>query len=192
MQKKRKNQAKILRIFRKVHKSMGAFLFLFFFIISISGGILGWKKNSESILPATALGTSFKLSEWISIDTLEQISHKIIQDSLGTSTSLLLDRIDIRKSKGIVKFIYKNQRIGIQLDGKTGVLLNFGYRNADLIENIHDGSILDNYFGTNGIIKLIYSSLMSIALLFFTITGFWLWFGPKRMRKSTRQNKLHR
>ncbi|NHX22353.1 PepSY domain-containing protein, partial [Escherichia coli] len=26
-----------------------------------------------------------------------------------------------------------------------------------------------------------------IALLIFTITGFWLWYGPKRMRKTARQ-----
>ena len=51
---------------------------------------------------------------------------------------------------------------------------------------IHDGSILDYYIATsNGQIKLFYTSIMGLALLTFTITGFWLWYGPKRMRKRT-------
>ena len=160
--------------------------YIFFFVISISGGILGWKKNSESILPVTSVGTSNNLNEWISIAHLEKISHKIITDSLGVKTPLELDRIDIRKEKGIVKFIYANHLLEVQLDGATGNLLNLGSRNADLIENIHDGSILDNYYETGGIIKLIYTTITGTALLFFTITGFWLWYGPKRMRKTSR------
>ena len=40
-------QITILRIARKIHRTMGAFLFLFFFIVAITGLILGWKKNSN-------------------------------------------------------------------------------------------------------------------------------------------------
>ncbi|MFT6995171.1 MAG: hypothetical protein ACJA1P_001912, partial [Maribacter sp.] len=57
-------------------------------------------------------------------------------------------------------------------------------RRADFIENIHDASVLDNYLNTGGYIKLIYTTVMSIALLLFTVTGFWLWYGPKRMRRT--------
>ena len=49
---KRKSQAKTLRVFRKVHRTTGAFLFIFFFIISITGLLLGWKKNSGGLLLA--------------------------------------------------------------------------------------------------------------------------------------------
>ena len=95
-----------------------------------------------------------------------------------------IDRIDIRKNKGVVKFIFKNFH-EIQLDGATGNLLQIGFRSSDVIENIHDGSILDDYFNTSGNpIKLIYTSVMGIALLLFTITGFWLWYGPKKMRRT--------
>jgi hypothetical protein len=44
--------------------------------------------------------------------------------------------------------------------------------------------VLDTYFKTKGNpIKLVYTTVMSIALLLFTITGFWLWLGPKRMKR---------
>ncbi|HRG29174.1 MAG TPA: hypothetical protein PLJ00_14850, partial [Chitinophagales bacterium] len=67
----------------------------------------------------------------------------------------------------------------------TGKLLSIERRRSDFIEKVHDGSILDEVFNTsNGQIKLIYTSIMGLALLIFTITGFWLWYGPKRMRKN--------
>jgi succinate dehydrogenase/fumarate reductase cytochrome b subunit len=42
----RQNQAKLLRTFRKIHRTTGAFLFVFFFFVAVSGLLLGWKKHS--------------------------------------------------------------------------------------------------------------------------------------------------
>lgn len=185
MNKKRKKHAKVLRVFRKIHRTTGAFLFVFFFFISITGFLLGWKKNSnELLLPNTHQGTSSNLSDWMPIEELHNIANRTLQDSIAKNLPLKLDRIDIRKEKGILKFVYEHHTHEIQLDGATGRLLSIGKRHSDTIENIHDGSILDTYFGTsNGQIKLIYTTLMSLALFTFTATGFWLWYGPKRMRK---------
>lgn len=186
MSKKRQKQAKILRILRRVHRTTGAFLFVFFFIISITGFLLGLKKNSsELLLPNTYEGSSDNLSDWFNIVDLHYTANRILHDSISKNLSLELNRIDIRKEKGVVKFVYKNHPHEVQLDGATGALLNIGKRHSDTIENIHDGSILDNYFKTSkGQIKIIYTTIMSLALLTFTITGFWLWYGPKRMRKN--------
>ncbi|WP_158974124.1 PepSY domain-containing protein [Cellulophaga sp. L1A9] len=183
---KRKKQAKVLRIFRKIHRLMGAFLFIFFFFISVSGLLLGWKKNSGGLLLAeTQKGTSSNLVEWLPLNVLYEKAGKVLRDSVKTDTPIALDRVDVRKDKGVIKFIYEGY-YGLQLDGTTGNLLEFGKRQSDFIENIHDGSVLDNYFNTSGSpIKIIYTTVMGIALLLFTITGFWLWYGPKRMRKTT-------
>ncbi|WP_047416147.1 PepSY domain-containing protein [Cellulophaga sp. Hel_I_12] len=182
----RKKQAKVLRIFRKIHRYTGAVLFIFFFFISISGLLLGWKKNSNGLLLAeTQKGTTSEFSEWLPLEVLYQKAYTIIQDSVVSEKPIALDRVDIRKDKGVVKFIFDDY-YGLQLDGGTGKLLEFGKRNADLVENIHDGSILDRFFNiSGGYIKLTYSTIMSVALLIFTITGFWLWYGPKRMRNTT-------
>lgn len=181
---KRQQQAKTLRSFRKIHRTMGVFLFVFFFIIALSGVLLGWKKNSNSlILPKTQVGTSTELRNWLSLKKLNNIADKTLLDTLGKDITLSLNRIDIRKEKGIAKFIYKHNNYGIQIDGVTGKVLSIGKRHSDAIENLHDGSIVDEFLGTNGYFKLFYTTAMGIALLLFTITGFWLWYGPKRMRK---------
>ncbi|MFC4219567.1 PepSY domain-containing protein [Flagellimonas marina] len=187
---KRKKQAKVLRIFRKIHRTTGALLFIFFFFISITGLLLGWKKNTNgAILPESQKGTSTELVEWLSVDSLHTIACTTLHNSVSQNLSLELDRIDIRKDKGMVKFVFVDQYYEVQLDGATGDVLSVGQRKSDFLENVHDGSILDRYLGTSGIIKLIYTSIMGISLLMFTITGFWLWYGPKRMRQSGRSSQ---
>ena len=189
--KSRQKQAKVLRLFRKVHKTTGAILFIFFFVISISGVLLGWKNNSNGfILPNTTQGTTNNLKNWLPIDSLYTNAIVILKDSISPDLSVELDRIDIRKNNGIVKFIFVNHYWEIQLDGATGKLLNIEKRHSDLIEDIHDATILDLVFNTSQKqIKLIYTLIMGLALLLFTVTGFWLWYSPKRMKRRKRQIK---
>ncbi len=97
--------------------------------------------------------------------------------------------MDIRPDKGSVKFLFTGGYWEVQLDGATGELLHMGVRYSDFIENIHDGTIIDRLLGIrSGLFKLVYTNLMGIALLTFTLTGFWLWYGPKRMRRSKRSD----
>ena len=182
---KRRQQAKVLRFFRKIHRTMGMFLFVLFLFVSISGLMLGWKKNTGGlILPESFEGSSKNLADWISVDSLHKNAISILHDSLSPELSTELERIDIRPDKGMVKFVFVEDYIGIQLDCSTGKLLHIEQRRSDFIENIHDGSILDYLFETDKEqIKLIYTSITGLSLLTFTITGFWLWYGPKRMRR---------
>jgi hypothetical protein len=181
----RQQQAKILRIFRKIHRVTGALLFVFFFIIAFSGILLGWKNNSNGyILPKSQMGTTSSLEQWKPLYTLYNNACFILHDSISPNLSIELDRIDIRKENGIAKVVFKNHLWEIQLDGATGNLLQIQKRNSDFIESIHDGSILDREFSTSkDQFKLIYTSIMGAALLMFTITGFWLWYGPKKLKR---------
>ena len=174
----RKEHAKWLRFARKIHRYMGATLFFLFLVIAVTGLTLGWKKNSaEFIMPATKRGSSTTLKDWIAIDSLLQIATKSVDNS-----KVEIDRLDIRPEKGVVKVIFTDYT-EIQLDGVTGDVLSEGIRHSDWIEHLHDGSIFDDLLGTT-FIKLVFTSLSGISLLLFTITGFWLWYGPKAMRKA--------
>jgi hypothetical protein len=184
---KRQKQARLLRMVRKIHRSCGAALFIFFFFISISGLLLGWKKNSgELIMAKTAMGSSTDLSKWQSMDSLYRKACNFLKDSVNSKLSAEIDRIDVRKEKGIVKFIFKNHFTALQLDAQSAMVLQIEQRRSDYIEKIHDGSIIDFYLGSKDVFKLFYTTIMGLALLTFTITGFWLWYGPKRMRKAIR------
>jgi hypothetical protein len=183
---KRKRQAKRLRTFRKVHRTTGAFLFVAFFVVAVTGLLLGWKKHSGGlILPESYKGKSANPKDWLPVHTLHENADRIVRERISADMSLELDRIDFRPDKGMVKFVYVADFVGVQLDCTTGELLHIERRRSDMIEQIHDGSILDHYFDTNyGQIKLSYTTITGTALLIFTITGFWLWYGPKRMRAT--------
>lgn len=181
-----KEIAKSTRTYRKIHKWIGSFLFVFFFSISITGLLLGWKKHSGGIiLPKTENGISNDLKTWLSYDSLNTLAMQTLRDSLPGNQSPVLDRIDARPEKGIVKFVFKNHYTEIQLDATTGKPLSVNKRTSDIIEQIHDGSILDFAFSTgNGQIKLGYTTITGLSLLFLTLTGFFLWVNPIRIRNQ--------
>jgi uncharacterized iron-regulated membrane protein len=184
-QAKRQSQARVLRVFRKIHRWTGAALFVFFFVVAVTGLLLGWKKHSGGYLLApTHKGTTTEMHRWLPVDSLHGIACRALHEQVDASLSLEMDRIDIRPDKGMAKFVFADHYNGIQLDMATGKVLHIEKRRADFIEKIHDGSILDQYLHTgNGQIKLFYTTVIGLALLVFTVTGFWLWYGPKRMRK---------
>ena len=162
---------------------MGATLFVIFSIISVSGLVLGWKKDAgELIMPKTQRGTTSTSEKWLSMDTLAAISLKAISRE-DPETNYSVDRMDVRMDRGIVKMLMVQKNQEVQLDCATGEVLSVGTRHSDWIEHVHDGSIMDNWLGIS-FFKLLYTSVAGLALFLFTATGFWLWYGPKVMRRK--------
>src|SRR5690606_6210255 len=142
---KRVKQAKVLRVFRKVHRITGALLFVFFFIIAVTGLLLGWKKHSGGIILAdTQTGTSTDLNKWLPMDSLQNMAVKFLHQNVSPALSAEIDRMDVRRGKGVIKFSFTDHYWGLQLDGATGKLLNGEQRRSDFIEHMHDGTIMDN------------------------------------------------
>jgi len=179
-----KTQAKWIRWFRWLHRKIAIFLFVFFLAMSITGILLGIKKQSGLLAP-TQKGVSKDLATWLPLDSLHKNAIRFLRDTVSPDLSAKLDRIDVRPDKGIVKFTFKDHFKGLQLDGTTGQLLSVETRKSDFIEKIHDGSILDKIFGTDGEqIKVSYTVAMGLSLFMLILSGLWLWYGPKRLRKS--------
>ena len=181
-----KQQAKWIRLYRWIHRRLAIALFVFFLVIAVTGLLLGIKKPSGLLAP-TQKGASADLSTWLPVNTLKLKAEKYLQDSISRDLSTNLDRLDIRPDKGIVKFIYKDHYWGLQLDGTTGQLLSIERRNSDFIEALHDGSIMDDLLGTSDEqIKASYMVITGLSLLLLIISGLWLWYGPRRLRKQKR------
>lgn len=177
----RQKHAKILRFVRRIHRIFGIWLFIFLFVTGVTGLLLGWKKNSFGLILAdTSTGVSNNVYNFLKLDTIVSIADKYSIDNIAPNE---VDRIEVRPDKGIVKINYKNSYTGLQIDASTGEILKVERRNSDLIEHIHDGTWFDRIFGLkSGAFKLIYTSLCGIGLVIFTLTGFWLWYGPKLIR----------
>lgn len=177
--------SRALKTFRKLHTRIAAALFVFFFISSFTGVLLGWKKHSGGLLlPKSHEGVSADLKTWLPFDSLHAIAVRTLRDSVSPDLSPELERIDARPQKGMVKFVFIDHFWGVQLDGTTGGVLHIERRRSDIIESIHDGSIVDYLLGTDGEqFKLAYTTVMGGSLFLLTLTGFWLWYGPKRARR---------
>ena len=120
---------------------------------------------------------------WISLDSLQSVARNYVENSLGKSSEI--DRIDIRPQKGVAKVRFAHHFTEVQVDGKTGAILSVSHRSSDLIEMIHDGSILDYLLGfEQDTLKLLYTTLTSTGLILLSFSGFWLWYNPRRMRKA--------
>lgn len=186
MKRNKQKKANNPRIIRKIHRITALWLSIFFTVIAVTGILLGWKKNSGGFIsPKSSKGVSTNLEDWLPVDSLYNNACRFLHDSVSEDLLVALNRIDIRKNKGIVKFIFEKHSHEIQLDGSTGRLLQITFRRSDLIENIHDGSFIDRWFGFEGSpFKLIYTSITGIALLICAITGFLLWLEQRKSRKK--------
>ncbi len=179
-----KKVVKRTRDYRKLHRYIGSSLVFFLLIMTITGILLGWKKHSGSmILPKTEKGSSSELAAWQSLDTLAKAAQSALQlhdATLNTS----IDRMDVRADKGTIKVTFLHHYYEVQLDGATAKVLAINLRKSDIIEQIHDGSIVDFMTKADGgWFKLGYNSLVGGGLLILCISGFWLWYNPKRIRK---------
>jgi len=125
-----------------------------------------------------------KDSNWISLKEIDSISKDYIYNKFELDT--VIDRIDVRPTKGVAKVLFSNHFTELQIDVSSGKILSVSSRVDTIIEKIHDGSIIDYFITHSNISKIIYSSLISIGLIFMSISDFFLWYFPKRL-KSRKQ-----
>ncbi len=178
--------AQTTRLYRKLHTWAAVPLFVFMFLIGTTGLLLGWKKQA-GILPKTAQGSELKSQRWMSLDSIQKIAKTYVSQELSLSDDV--DRIDVRPQKGIAKIVFVEHFTELQIDCSTGKILSVNTRTSDIIEKIHDGSLLDFLIGSNGeVAKLTYTSLVSLGLILLSFSGFWLWYNPIRIRRMKRSN----
>ncbi len=184
MELKRKKLAKQSRWYRKVHRFIAMPLVVFMFILGATGLLLTWKDELQLKLKSQkALNQEL---EMISLDSIQAIAVNYVnQQDLSSE----INRIDFRPSKGIAKVRFENHFTEIQIDCYSGAILSDKTRTADIIEMIHDGSILDYLFGNQSTpFKLFYSTITSLGLMLLAFTGFWLWLKPKQIKNKKRSN----
>ncbi|HEV7347117.1 PepSY domain-containing protein [Telluribacter sp.] len=172
------------RLYRKIHKWLAVPLFLFMILVGGTGLLLGWKKQVQ-LLPKTANGVTSESQHWISLDSIQRVAQQYARIELGLPVEI--DRIDVRPQKGVAKIVFARHFTELQLDCATGEVLSVSTRTSDIIEKIHDGSILDYWIGQDGEqVKLTYTSLLGLGLLLLSVSGFWLWYNPVRIRRQKR------
>jgi uncharacterized iron-regulated membrane protein len=174
---------KSLRGFRFLHRWFGVTLAVFTLVMAVTGLILGWKKDVALLQPATRTGSSVDMTRWKALHDIARAAEEAMAQAGHTGNKI--DRMDVRPNDGIVKVQFYHGYWEAQVDATTGKVLSLGQRHADWIEHVHDGSIINDLF------KLIYTNLSGIGLVTLSLTGLWLWLGPKIIRRSKQLQNDH-
>jgi len=148
------------------------------FLLGITGLLLTWK--SELKLTPPTIKSKFINQSLIPLEQIQSIAINYA-DSLHLSS--LINRIDYRPTKGIAKIRFENHFTELQLDCHSGKIISIKKRTDNIIEMIHDGSILDYFFKSRSEnVKLLYSTITSLGLILLAISGFLLWLKPKQIK----------
>lgn len=166
--------AKSIRSYRKVHRYLGLTIAILLIISAITGILLAWKKDVDVLQPPTQSADNKELSQFQSVEQLANAAVAAV-DSLNLTVDNL-DRIEYRPSKGIAKVLFDTGSWEVQVDATTLEVLSVAKRHSDWIESLHDGSIVSDFF------KLFSMNFLGFGLLLLILTGFWLWWGPRKIR----------
>lgn len=169
---------KLSKLNRNVHRWGSILIALPVVVIIVTGVILQLKKHSAWIQPTTQVGSSREPS--VSFDQILSTIQSVPE--AGVKSWDDIDRIDVRPNKGMLKVRCKN-RWEVQLDAKTGEILQLAYRRSDLIESIHDGSFFHDR------VKLWLFLPTALVLSILWGTGIYLFFLPyyAKWKKSRRK-----
>jgi uncharacterized iron-regulated membrane protein len=171
-----------LRKYRRWHRWLGLSLALLLLISSLTGIFLAWKKRVDLLQPPSREAVAQTSRQWLSVETISRRAKDALRAATGL-TDISIDRIDVRPDKGIAKVRFEQAYWEVQLDGRNGDILSVAQRHSDWIEQIHDGSIISDGF------KLISMNYLGLGLALLTVSGFWLWFGPKKIRQKKRKQR---
>lgn len=169
------------KLMRKTHY-WGSFLCSIpVIIVLVTGIILLFKKDINWIQPSSEKGG--KGAPEITFEKVLE-SAKTVPES-GIEDWKDINRLDVRPSKGIIKIRAKNNW-EIQIDQKSGEVLQTAFRRSDIIESIHDGS----FFHDSAKFWLFLPS--SLVLLFLWFSGVYLFILPfinKKKRRNAADTK---
>lgn len=176
----RKKRAYLIRSFRKWHKRIGLGLLVFFFIMALTGVLLAW-KDPLGLKPATTKSVEItSVENWTPLDQIVQVAQT---HARANGLDEQIDRVDIRLDKGVAKVLFKHHFTELQIEGLGGRIVSEKVRADHFIERIHDGSIIEFYFSQTDVAKWVYSTFIGLGLIALSLSGFFLWYGPKKMNQ---------
>ena len=169
-------RAKILN--RKLHRWAAIATALPVIIVIVTGIILQVKKEFDWIQPPTQRGASTELA--LSFDQILGVVSKI--PDVGLTSWDDINRLDVRPGKGIIK-VRGNNDWEVQIDSKTGDVLQIAVRRSDFIESIHDGSFFHESFK----LRVFLPSALILAGMWGT--GIYLFLLPYMLKRKRRKTK---
>jgi uncharacterized iron-regulated membrane protein len=159
------------RLNRKIHYWAAIACAAPVLIVILTGILLLLKKESTWIQPPSA--EAQQGSPVVSFERILSASLAVPEAEIRSWEDIA--RIDVRPAKGLIKVHAKNHW-EIQLDQRSGELLQVAYRRSDLIESLHDGTFFHEK------VKLAVFLPSAVLLLILWASGIYLFVKPQLVK----------
>ncbi len=156
---------------RKLHRWGALITAIPMLLVILTGLLLQVKKQVTWVQPPTQKGEVSDTTPAVQWDEILAIAKREQYSAAKIESWSDIDRMDVRIDKGMVKVRAKS-RWELQIDLQSGEVLQFAYRNSDLIESLHDGSFFGDFS------KLVIFLGNGLILFGLWITGVYLWYLP--------------
>ncbi|MDQ2986737.1 MAG: PepSY domain-containing protein [Armatimonadota bacterium] len=167
---------------RALHRWLGLTAALALILIASTGFLLATKDTFGWVKPKTHEGEAFEsLSEVVTLDAAAQAAIALGIPELKSKDDI--ERIDYRPEKNVFKIVTHKGYHEVQVDGKTGAVLNVAKRIDQMAEDIHDF----RYFSDK--LHLLGSPTVAILLFGLGVTGVTLFFVPVVRRWRYKRKK---
>jgi len=163
---------------RNLHRWCAVLTALPVLLILITGLLLQFKKEVSWIQPPTMKGMGTR--PVLTFDRILEVARTVSEAGIREWKDIA--RLDVRPGSGIVKVRARNQW-EIQIDTRTGKILQAAFRRSDFLESLHDGT-----FFHEGV-KLYVFFPVAVILLCLWVTGLYLWFLPHLARREKRRSR---
>jgi len=163
---------------RKCHRLGAILIALPFLLVVVTGILLQVKKEWTWVQPATVRGTTG--TPTIALDAMLAAARSRPEAEVRGWEDI--ERLDVQPSRGVVK-VQARSRWEVQVDLRTGEVLQVAYRRSTLIESLHDGSWFHDAA------KLWVFLPVAIVVLSLWTTGIYLFVLPYRVKWSRRRHE---
>ena len=166
------------RLARRWHRIGAILVAIPFLVVIVSGLLLQMKKQWIWVQPQTLSGES--TTPTLSFEQMLTAVRAVPEAAVDDWDDV--DRLDVRPGQGVIKIRCKNG-LEVQLDGASGALLQVASRRSDFIESLHDGS----WFHPQ--VKYFIFLPVGIVVFFLWLSGLYLWWLPRSVRRRKRKKK---
>jgi uncharacterized iron-regulated membrane protein len=164
---------------RKVHYWLAIVVALPAAVMIGSGLLLQLKKQAAWVQPPEQRGAGQEPT--VSFARMLEACRGVPE--AGIQSWADVNRMDVRPSRGLIKVTAKSNW-EVQLDARTGDVLQAAYRRSDVIESIHDGS----WFHEG--VKLGVFLPAGVILLVLWATGLYLFWLPIVVRRRRKRSPV--
>lgn len=167
------------RIVRVIHRWLGLLSSIFLLVIGVTGFLLATKGTFGWVRPPEKKGGEVEtLKAVASIDTVAEAAFAENIPELKTRDDI--DRIDYRPGKNMFKVVSDKGYHEVQVDGKTGQVLQVAKRTDQFAEDIHDLSWFHE--GLHAYLL----PLVSMCLVYLSASGIGMFLTPVIRRRRHR------